>query len=372
MSRLLIVLAGLMVSSSFPAQQPEKKPPLPPVITSDMVLPHGGIKPSSVPNDPRIYWKGDDGKVNRLKQLAKYPKFPKEDYKLKEREVAQYHFGRDFPTPEPTQFKAGVHGTVMYAEKDKGIVLVGLPNGNVIHYLHASEVEVTVGYSVTPDDVLGKTSNHLHIQATDKNRKLLDVDQAFLAGREKPKEYTPFRIPRLDFVDLPPLTVGDKKPVVVDGVLQYEPTKRFFYDENAVKSLYLGRYEADYGYDGHKIIEIAPEGKYFTGGSGQVDAQKGADHSYRIADAWLEEYKKKKISRKWKTSESGKLILEDFWAQGSVIGKLEGETLRMHLIADPNYGSAKLVFNARHEEVVAGAEYVESGAAPDPARNAGS
>jgi len=206
-----------------------------------MVLPHGGIKSSSGPSDVRIYWKAEDGKVNRLKQPKDqgYPKFPKQDYKLMEREEAQFHFGRDFPTPEPTQFKAGVYGTVMYVDKDK--VLVGLHNGNVIHYLHASEVEVVVGQSVTPDDVLGKTSNHLHIQATNqatnKDRKLLDVDQAFLAGREKPKEYTPFRIPRLDFVDLSFRSVGDKKPVVVDGVLQYEESRRLYYDESAVKTL---------------------------------------------------------------------------------------------------------------------------------------
>jgi hypothetical protein len=61
-----------------------------------------------------------------------YPKFPKFDVMLADGEEAQFHHGRDFPTPTPIPYMAGVHGTVIYAHSDR--VLVLMPTGEVMHY----------------------------------------------------------------------------------------------------------------------------------------------------------------------------------------------------------------------------------------------
>src|SRR5436309_1127528 len=111
---LSVQYAFLLMAGSAVAD--DRSPRLSPSITSDMLFEGREIKPSSTPDDPRIYLQGRNGKVDRLKQPNGYPKFPKSDQMLADGEEAQFHQGRDFPTPTPTSFMAGVHGTVIYAK----------------------------------------------------------------------------------------------------------------------------------------------------------------------------------------------------------------------------------------------------------------
>jgi murein DD-endopeptidase MepM/ murein hydrolase activator NlpD len=203
-------------------------------IASDMVLPQSNVKASSTPNQVRIYLKDGQGKINRLKQPRNqgYPKFPKSDQMLADYEEAQFHHGRDFPTAQPTEFNAGVHGTVIYAKGDR--VLVQITTGEVMHYLHASEVNVKFGDEVTPFTKLGKTSDHLHLQATDKDNNLIDVDRSFLAGRSEVFGST-IKAVQPKWVDVGPAYVGDKVPVVEDGIVMVDKSMKVYYDDDQPK-----------------------------------------------------------------------------------------------------------------------------------------
>src|SRR5262249_33623983 len=112
MRRSFLSVASVLILTANGTIADDRSPRLNPSVTSDMLFEGREIKPSSNPNDPRIYLKGKDGKVDRLKQPRDqgYPKFPRSDQMLADNEEALYHQGRDFPTPKPTNLMAGVHG----------------------------------------------------------------------------------------------------------------------------------------------------------------------------------------------------------------------------------------------------------------------
>lgn len=82
-------------------------------------------------------------------------------------------------------FTAGVTGTVDVIEGSQwNTIDVVLPNGNIVQYLHASEIDVKDGDSVGPNTVLGQTGDtgagsiHLHVQAKDKNGNYINPNCA--------------------------------------------------------------------------------------------------------------------------------------------------------------------------------------------------
>ncbi len=194
------------------------------------------------PDEPRAYHSKADGKTpDRGKGgLVWYPSKDKPTYKLNDKEVASFHGCVDISsrpegkkTPEPLPFKAGVFGKITAARE--GFIEVTLGSGIKIQYLHVSKAEVKEGQEVRPNDILGKTGSvgasqvHLHIQAKDKNNHLLDPDRAFCTGT---LGFTPIKP-----VDPGPMRIDDRKPKVVDGVVQSdEASRKLFYDESAPKS----------------------------------------------------------------------------------------------------------------------------------------
>ena len=73
-------------------------------------------------------------------------------------------------------FTAGVTGTAgVVAGSQWNTINVTLPNGNIVQYLHASEIDVTDHAPVGPNTVLGRTGDtgadaiHLHVQAKDSS-----------------------------------------------------------------------------------------------------------------------------------------------------------------------------------------------------------
>jgi hypothetical protein len=247
------VVCGLVtLAAAAPAQDPPPSFTPPAILPAMLGLPDTNRRTAS-PDEVRIYRQGDNGKVNRAAQTDPYPKHPLSDVTLEDGEEAQFHNALDLSSrrnpkaaPEPLPFKAGVYGTVLYAARGK--ILVMTPQGTVLHYLHASEADVRFGDQVAPDTVLGKTGNwwpgtqpyqkgpiHLHLQATDRQGKLLDVDGTFLAGRQKPPTATPLVPPPGDWANFEPNAVASRKPVVENGVLKVVESKRVYYDDGAPK-----------------------------------------------------------------------------------------------------------------------------------------
>lgn len=246
------VAFGLIAAVTLTGQE---RPPsyTPPVINSEMVglPPHN--KRTATPDEPRVYH-GVDGKVNRARQPVGYPKIPTSDVRLERDEVAQYHNALDLQSrremnsqPEPLPYKAGVYGTVLFA--DTGKVLVMSQQGNVIHYLHGSDPKVKFGDTVTPDTVLGQTGNwmpgampyqkgaiHLHMQATDVKGDVIDVDRTFLAGRKEVNNFSSIKPVEREWVDFQPIYTSGKI-VVKDGVLKVEESRRVYYDDDAPKGV---------------------------------------------------------------------------------------------------------------------------------------
>lgn len=249
-NRLIVGMATVIVVAFTGRAVPQAGQPKfdPPVTLAEMVgLPEDN-KRSAEPNAPRIYAKGNDGKVNRSNQPNGYPKFPKSDTKLGPVEEAQFHNAIDIQSrrdknarPEELPFKAGVYGTVASAKP--GEIVLKMASGNHLIYRHNSEASVKIGDHVDPNTVIGKTGKvgtadiHLHIQAVDRTgARLIDPDRAFAEGRKKPPAGTPIVFVPAEWVDPGPRYVSDKKPVVVDGVLKVEASKRIYYDDNAPKA----------------------------------------------------------------------------------------------------------------------------------------
>jgi murein DD-endopeptidase MepM/ murein hydrolase activator NlpD len=141
-------------------------------------------------------------------------------------------------------FKAGVYGTVAVAKK--GEIAVKLDTGNFVIYKHNSECDVKIGDKVTPTTPLGKTGNigangkpldgmaiHLHIQAVDAKGRIIDPDQAFLAGRRepKPKNASLVKPVKPEWVDVGPIYLDDttKRPKVVKGVVKADAANQQSY-----------------------------------------------------------------------------------------------------------------------------------------------
>jgi hypothetical protein len=253
--RLLRLLAVLSLSILLPqgiqAQTSDFK------ITPEMLgLPDGNAR-TAEPYETRVYPTDDKGNPIRS-GLDKYDKsYPiivdkqtGKQYKLDEKEGAVFHGALDLSSrpatgkaPVPLDFKAGVYGTVLGARGTDGVILVQLPNGNIIHYLHTSEATVEPGQKVKPNTVLGKTGNvgtgavHLHLQATDPKGKLIDVDKAFLAGR-KPDLWTAVDWKAKHWVDFKPDYQTLPKPKVEGGVVK--AATRIGFDDDSPKHWVTG------------------------------------------------------------------------------------------------------------------------------------
>lgn len=218
-------------------------------ITPEMLgLPDGNTR-SAEPDEVRVYTQDENGKPKRKNPGSGYPIFvekkPGQQYSLRNKEVAAFHGCIDFTSkpgpgknvlPEELPFKAGVFGKVTYV--GDGIIRVTLlpPNDGVrIEYIHVSGAKVKRG-EVGPNDFLGVTGKelgasqiHLHIQAKDKDGRLLDPDRAFALGRVVPGA-------KAQTVDVGPMLVDGKKPKVVDGVVKAdEANKKLYYDEKRLK-----------------------------------------------------------------------------------------------------------------------------------------
>ncbi len=179
------------------------------------------------------------------------------EYKLKDNELAVYHGAIDISSrgpdgkPVAREFTAGVYGTVLASRP--GFVAVQLADGNVVQYLHASDVRLKPGQDVKPDTILGETGHlgasgkpldmpiHLHIQVTNPEGKLVDPDRAVLAGRAEKQDRT-IKWPELKWVDVGPMLIDSVKPKVgADGVVRADAAnKKLYYDEGAPKSAIAG------------------------------------------------------------------------------------------------------------------------------------
>ena len=109
-------------------------------------------------------------------------------------EKVQRHRGIDYSSEDADgnvtslSYTAGVTGTVqIIAGSQWNTINVVLNNGNIMQYLHSSEIDVHDGQLVFPDTVMGKTGNvglpasagiHLHVQAKDKNGNYMNPNCA--------------------------------------------------------------------------------------------------------------------------------------------------------------------------------------------------
>ncbi len=191
--RLALCIA---VSASFglrAAAQPQRQDDK--VITpARLGLPPGNVRTS----EPvvRVFKADEDG--HRLKeQPAHYPFTQQPGYVPKAGEVTVKHQGVDISTrptgstsSKPMDFKAGINGEVVRAGKGTyNTITVKLQDGTQIQFLHSSKVYVKIGDKVTPDTVIGKSGNtgansvHIHVQARDKDGKILaNPDAVFRTG----------------------------------------------------------------------------------------------------------------------------------------------------------------------------------------------
>jgi hypothetical protein len=137
----------------------------------DYGLPAGNVVNSEY-NANRVYRK--DGSVQTVPD--DYVLNPETDDEVRRHRGVDYSSMDENGTITEVEFTAGVSGVAtVVAGSAWNTINVTLPNGNVIQYLHASEIHVTNGQQVSPGTVLGKTGDtganaiHLHVQAKDAN-----------------------------------------------------------------------------------------------------------------------------------------------------------------------------------------------------------
>lgn len=137
----------------------------------DYGLPAGNVVNSEY-NANRVYRK--DGSVQTVPD--DYVLNPETDNEVRRHRGVDYSSMDENGTITEVEFTAGVSGVAtVVAGSAWNTINVTLPNGNVIQYLHASEIHVTNGQQVSPGTVLGKTGDtganaiHLHVQAKDAN-----------------------------------------------------------------------------------------------------------------------------------------------------------------------------------------------------------
>ncbi len=207
------------------------------------------------PSELRAYPGTKDGKADRSTGPV-WPRADSEDktqYRLKENEVAVYHGAIDISSrgpdgkPVAREFTAGVYGMVLASRP--GFVAVQMADGNIVQYVHASEVRLKPGQAVKPDTILGETGNlsasgkalngtaiHLHIQVTTPDGKLVDPDRAILVGRVEKQDRT-IKWVKPDWVDVGPMLIDSKRPKIgADGVVKADAAnKKLYYDESAPK-----------------------------------------------------------------------------------------------------------------------------------------
>ena len=104
---------------------------------------------------------------------------------------SNFHLGIDYGSGgKPQPFKSGVSGEVIDTGGKFGMIRIKLKNDNIVDYLHASKILVEKRQTVEPTTVLGETGGtgpkgsnqyaiHLHVQARDKNARLIDTDAVF-------------------------------------------------------------------------------------------------------------------------------------------------------------------------------------------------
>ncbi len=220
-------------------------------INPDWLFDTSGHRRTAEPSEPRVYPAKPNGEPDRSKLPVWIGDKDGAEYRLKANEATAFHKALDIssrPTPdqppEPMTFKAGVYGTVAVAKK--GEIAVKLDTGNFVIYKHNSECAVKIGDKVTPTTPLGKTGNigvngkpldgmaiHLHIQAVDAKGRIIDPDQAFLAGRRKPKPRNASLIKPVkpEWVEVGPIYLDDttKRPKVVNGVVKADAANQQSY-----------------------------------------------------------------------------------------------------------------------------------------------
>jgi Lipocalin-like domain len=227
-------------------------------INPDWLFDTTGHRRSAEPSEPRVYPAKPNGDPDRSKLPVWTGDKEGAEYRLKANEATAFHKALDItsrvtPDQEPSKmpFKAGVYGVIIIAKP--GQIGVRLENGNCILYNHVSKADVGIGDKVTPTTLLGKTGNlgtngkpvpgmaiHLHIQAVDPKGRIIDPDQAFLAGRKvpTPKNASLIKPVKPEWVDVGPIYIDgpNKRPRVVDGVVRNDAANRkLYYDESASK-----------------------------------------------------------------------------------------------------------------------------------------
>lgn len=135
----------------------------------DFGLPPGNVVNSAY-NANRVY--RNDGSVQTVPD--DYVLNPETDVEVRRHRGVDYSSMDENGTITHVEFAAGVSGVAsVVPNSDWNTINVTLPNGNVVQYLHASEISVTDGQQVTPGTILGKTGKtganaiHLHVQAKD-------------------------------------------------------------------------------------------------------------------------------------------------------------------------------------------------------------
>jgi len=212
-----------------------------------------GNKRTAEPSEVRAYPAKADGETpDRSKKPVWIASKTDPDYKLKDKEVAVYHGAIDISSrgpdgnPVAREFTAGVYGILVASRP--GFIAVQMADGNIVQYVHASEVRRKVGATVSPDTILGVTGNlgangkpldmpiHLHIQVTNPQGKIGEPDRAILAGRAEKQDRT-IKWVKPDWVNVGPMLIDTKRPTVgAQGVVKSDDlNKRLYYDDNAPK-----------------------------------------------------------------------------------------------------------------------------------------